>query len=187
MKTRTIFLHVWGFLFLVMLIVACRKEKQLPIWLPGEMLFGSVAAKRNGDTWIASGHGKFSSAGPGYFYFQGGTEDESGVSQENIFFQPIPLIPGRYTVRDKERAFDLDGTVDAAFALEEDDVLEAFYLPDDSKDNYVELIEYDSINKKVRGTFEVYFILEQPWSNTDNHLPKRVYFSEGVFDIRLNE
>lgn len=182
MKNSTTLFFAFGLAFLMMANLGCRKEKRLPDWLPGPMTFGTVTAVRNGDNWIASGHGRKIDSRPGYFFIQGGTVDSDTIFRENIAMQPIPLVPGHYPIKRKDNILLLDGFCNASFSLKDDDILEGYYWSDDAYPNYVELIEYDSVNERVRGRFDIHFKYE--WPDRED-VPRRLHFSEGVFDIRL--
>lgn len=182
------FLFIYCFLFFY--FSACRKEKQLPTWLPGEMTFGHMEALRNGQPWLGSVAGRNTYPGAETSYIIGGTVDEYGYEREHLAIQTIPHVPGRYPVREKEHTeTDVwDGACHATFSLVDGDIIEYIYKADNryAEHNYVEVLEYDSLTRQLRGRFDIVFRLK--WPDTEaKAIPGSVYFSEGTFDIYLQE
>jgi len=165
----------------------CKKDdesRQFQNWLPGPMTFGKITAMRDSDVWKASCYAAESKAGDGFFYFIAGTWDEDGAAKEEIGIEPIPLKTGQFPVKYKPVALSLDGRCLATFALLDDDLILATYLPDSSFVNYVEVTEYDSLTRVVKGIFDIHFTAAneayKPW-------PKTVHFSNGAFEATLQD
>ena len=169
-----------------MFIASCKKSgdnRILPVYLPGEMTNGTVSAFRGDVNWLASGFAWHGKDNPDYFYIKGWTYNEIGSMKEEIFIGDLPPVPGRYPIMKKANPSERDGTVSATYSFGDEDVIEGIYFPDNSfSDNFVELLEYDSIEMHVKGEFNVHFKVSRPEFDLG---PETIYFSKGTFEIQL--
>ncbi len=139
---------------------------------------------RDNDAWKGSCYAAKLKTNESYFYIIAGTMDKDSAHREEIGIQPIPLKVGQYPVKYKPIALTLDGISTSGFGLLDDDLTLAYYLPDSSFVNYVEVTEYDSLTRVVKGIFDIHFTAAneayKPW-------PKTVHFSNGAFEATLQD
>ncbi|HNL06382.1 MAG TPA: hypothetical protein PKH93_02340 [Chitinophagales bacterium] len=90
-------LYLYLMLGIMMVNNSCQKN-DMPLYLPGDMIHGSLHACRNGDDWVASGWAKRYQTDRNFFYVMGNTFTDYGALRENFIISYIPLKKGKYAI-----------------------------------------------------------------------------------------
>ncbi len=166
--------------------MSCKKN-DMPLYLPGEMIHGSLHACRNGDDWVASGWAKRIETDRNFFYVTGGTFTDYGAEREDFDIAYIPLNEGKYVIDGDKGPISNTGHLYArCFTTTDDgDVLEDIYYLRKHPKSWVEITHLDTLTNKVEGEFEVYLEVEAPKRGEQN--ADKLCFKRGRFSVDIIE
>lgn len=176
------------FVFVVMLL-ACHKEPQreLEIFLSGAQTYGFMKATKQADgnsaQWNASGAALRDDYIPGLLNLTSSTEDEYQQRRESLYIGQIPMQPGKYNIQ--EGSPSDSGFPESGYyrLISDGDVTGANYGVRGKNDNWVEIIEVDTVTKIVKGRFNVHYIISD--KHKDSGFPEKVDFEGGYFEMEI--
>ena len=179
-------LYLYLMLGIMMVNNSCQKN-DMPLYLPGDMIHGSLHACRNGDDWVASGQAGRYPANKNLLGIVGYTYSEEGMPRESFHISGIPL---------KKNVFEINGNMeslynlDAPFAFfttsaDDGDVAEDIYYLRKHPKSCVEITHLDTLTNKVEGEFEVYLEVETPKRGEQN--ADKLCFKRGRFSVDIIE
>lgn len=179
------------FLTLLFLATACKKDKdpaggyQIPIYQPGDQKNGWGLGIRDGHEWEGSCLGiKYMERGTSYIGLVFHTITAEGDLRENLLFNEIPPIKGKYPIK-MHLKYENDGFVGTSYGLAEDDgdVVGAVYQHDTTKVGYLDVISVDTLSKEVQGYVDVVaFSLQAP---KNAPYPDKVTFKNLSFKVKI--
>lgn len=71
-------------------------------------------------------------------------------------------------------------------AVADGDIIDASWVPDQDKDNYLEITKLDTVSKLVHGKFDIDFVMSQQGGDGILH-SERINFNSGQFVARITE
>lgn len=107
---------------------------------------------------------------------------------EHFFLRDIPCKEGKYPIELRRALINhLNQVPDAGFAIFQDyDQGMGFYDTDTTRtDNFLEVLDYDPVEKIVEGQFQV--TLKNRESPPDNGTPKYIYMAQGKFHLKIKQ
>ena len=174
------------FILLLGLFSSCKKDElpNVPIYEPGEMLFGSASGKKAGHDWQASGIGLRQNDSIDFWTVSLGTVSKEGFSRENITLSFITPTPGLYKIAQEQSDNVLTSRY---FTLQDDgDVLEDSYLVDQSSVfNQARITKVDTVNKVLEGIFTASYEIRDPENKINPNNPNRITFSDVSFSVQV--
>lgn len=171
---------------IIFLIISCSKENPTPdipttIWAKGEQDFGWVKAEKNGLEYNASAF-ILNTQQEGFVGVLFHTYSEEGFLREEIAFDKIPLSVKTFQVL-RDIDYKDDEFIEGFFfgIISHGDVLDSEYKIDESKENTFAITHIDTVENVVRGSFDVWFIEDDPYISIVD--PSSLHFSEGEFEV----
>ncbi len=167
-------------------------EDTIEIYYPGTMENGYIKAIKTCREWKASGKAKIAFASDQHFIISGHTVypfifapgDTAFFNAEGIGFA-VPAKVGKYPVSHMT-GFKND-TVTGGFDYIDDDVFLSNWNVDPSfPDNEFEILEIDALQQRVRGRFNIHFIIDTTSVDYQSY-PSKLHFHEGTFDVKIVE
>lgn len=175
---------------LFIFLLSCSKEDIFtPIYQAGNMEYGWVSAQKNGHDFLASGWAiKLKDYSDSYFGIQFRTETIEGFEREFFGFSEIKLETGTYQVSGEHFTINQtpDDIIGASYGTSQldGDVSEDNYQLNESKSNRLTVTEIDTINNMVKGTFQVWFKIDQSNREKVNpNNPDNVSLTNGSFEL----
>jgi hypothetical protein len=181
-------------ILLLLIITSCS----IPIG-PSKYSWGSFSAQMNGKAWGQSYPEGFQEIRADTF--QGGNAEDQcpeeshwisfdwynnkGFHRENLILRKIPLVAGKYKVIPNPSQCKMTDPVYAMFytSIDDGDVLGDSYRILSTYDNFVQVDNYDTYTKEIRGKFQLKFVLA---SKAPRHvLPDTLQFTEGRFYTKI--
>ena len=169
-------------------LLACNKEKEVvEIFLPGPQPYGFMqATKQVGSSsaeWNGGGAALRDDYIAGLLNFIGGTSDEYGQQRESLYIGQIPIQPGKYEIQ--EGSPSDSGMPESRYyrLISDGDVLGANYGVRGKSGNWVEILEVDTVANKVKGRFNVHYIIKG--EHKDSGFPAKVDFEDGYFEVEI--
>ena len=180
-------LYLYLMLGIMVVNNSCQKN-DMPLYLPGDMIHGSLHACRNGDDWVASGWAKRYQTDRNFFHVRGNTFTDYGALREDFIISYIPLKKGKYAIDGDENSiyantghlYSYYGT----FADDGDVAGDIYYLRKHPK-SCIEITHLDTLTNKVEGEFEVYLEVEAPKRGEQN--ADKLCFKRGRFSVDIIE
>ena len=174
------------FVLLIGLFASCKKDElpDVPIYEPGEMLFGSASGKKAGHDWQASGIGLSHTNSDELWGINIGTESEEGFLRETLVLSFITARPGQYKIA-QEHA---NGSLVSYYITSQDDgdVVEDIYdLDESSFSNIARIIKVDTLAKVIEGVFTVTYKIRDPQDKVNPNNPDQVTFSDVSFSVQI--
>ena len=178
-------LYLYLMLGIMMVNNSCQKN-DMPLYLPGDMIHGSLHACRNGDDWVASGWAKRYQTDRNFFYVMGNTFTDYGALRENFIISYIPLKKGKYAIDgDKSPVSNTGHLYARCFTVTDDgDVAEDIYYLRKHPKSCIEITHLDTLTNKVEGEFEVYLEVETPKRGEQN--ADKLCFKRGRFSVDID-
>ncbi|HLP95461.1 MAG TPA: hypothetical protein VK168_15565 [Saprospiraceae bacterium] len=165
-------------------------EDTIEIFYPGTMENGYIKAFKTCREWKASGKAIIAQVTNQHFFINGTTfypyifapGDTAFLNAEGIIFT-VPKKVGKYPVANTV-GFKND-TVTGGFVYMDDDVFLSDWNVDPAyTDNEFEILEIDNLNKRVKGKFNIHFIIDTTGVEYQLY-PSKLYFHEGTFDVKI--
>lgn len=185
----------WIPIFLILVVFySCKDDDPLGtneaviIYESGDQEYGWATGKKNGVEFAASGMGITHSDKPEeYFGLRFNTYSIEGDERESFSFNKIAYDTRIFTV---SGAYDTiyNGLVGSGGYLRlygDGDVLGEVYILDESQNNYLEVISFDTINNLITGKFDVSFIIDDSFPKVTSGTPDAVRFSEVEFEVSV--
>jgi hypothetical protein len=178
----------------------CKKEEEtpslpnpgfVPVHSPCDTSYGYASANKLTAGWKAGVIcRKTSASGENFWVLELRTcSTNDGSEREKVYFGRIPdANPVQLFQIHKTQNSIPNGTVTSGYSTfaSDGDVLEDFYYTDTLlSTNYLRIETWDSLTKRVSGSFQVSFGIKEPRRNLQN--PKKVTFSSGKFWAKLPE
>ena len=167
-------------------------EDTIEIYYPGTMENGYMHAIKTCREWKASGEAMIAFASDQHLSIIGYTVYPYVIAPgDTVFFNVEGMVfivqqkVGKYQVSNLT-GFKND-TVTGGFVYMDDDVFLSNWNFDPSfPDNEFEILEIDALNQRVRGRFNIHFIIDT--TSVDYQLyPSKFHFHEGTFDVKIVE
>ncbi len=177
------------------LFFACKKEKKEEMYWPlgtywkGPQTYGKVHALRNGEVWEGSGIASYLEAYPTCSISFGTFDPIDSVSTEDLSFSKVPYRVGQFVVHNSIVVVNNPIWVDSLsslYALLYDDLAGPFFYVDTTKNNWILIESIDSIQKIIKGKFDVTYRIE-PNGEANTKYPREVHFSEGMFEVKVHQ
>jgi hypothetical protein len=175
------------FLVVAFLLTTCKKDPSnlsVPIYMPCEVEgWELVTMKKNDLSMEASVLAAKCAGDTNRIVIFLAACDSNGVLSEYFVLSCFEKHPGVYNLC---RVNNQDCMHHADYYTTYYDQPEDDYYLDESKNNFLEITESDTLGKWIEGKFDMYFIHDKerrPKQNEAN--PDRVRFSEGRFRTRL--
>ncbi|HLP95340.1 MAG TPA: hypothetical protein VK168_14950 [Saprospiraceae bacterium] len=165
-------------------------EDTIEIFYPGTMENGYIKAIKTCREWKASGKAVIVQATNQHFFIIGNTVypyifapgDTAFFNVEGIIFN-VPRKVGKYPVSYLKGL--KNDTVTGGFVYMDDDVfLSGWNVDPVFPDNEFEILEIDNLNQRVRGRFNIHFVIDTTWVEYRLY-PSKFYFHEGTFDVKI--
>lgn len=166
-------------------------EDTVAVNLPGMMENGYIKAIKICRAWIASGYAKKPGiptphlfvSGLTFYPFVGVFGDTTLLKAEGVSFA-VPKKVGKFPLIDPTGVFYQD-SVTCGYSYLDDDVALALWNVDPSfSDNELEVTEYDPVGKRIKGRFNVHFIIDTTSENYQGYRQKK-HFHSGEFDVKM--
>ena len=174
------------FILLLGLFSSCKKDElsNVPIYEPGEMLFGSASGKKAGHDWQASGIAFTNSDDDNFWGILFATRSKEGFLRESIGLGFITSKPGLYKIA-KEYT---NGVLISDYITSQDDgdVVEDVYdLDESSFSNIARIIKVDTLAKVIEGVFTATYKIRDPQDKINPNNPDQVTFSDVSFSVQI--
>jgi hypothetical protein len=165
-------------------------EDTIEIFYPGTMENGYIKAIKTCREWKASGKAKIAFGSNQHFIVSGHTVypyifapgDTAFFNVEGIIFT-VPRKVGKYPVSYLTGL--KNDTVTGGFLYMDDDVfLSGWNIDPAFPDNEFEILEIDNLNQRVRGRFNIHFVIDTTWVEYQLY-PSKLHFHEGTFDVKI--
>ncbi|MFN0036325.1 MAG: hypothetical protein ACKVUS_14770 [Saprospiraceae bacterium] len=172
----------------IALFFACKKEKEEKYWplgnnWKGPQTYGKVQALRNGEFWEASGSASqvpYPTCGIIFRTF----DPIDSVYTENLSFYRAPYTEGLFTV--DHLHLSANDSLRSLYVLLYDDLAGPFFHPDTTKNNWIWIESVDTVQKIIKGKFDVTYRID-PSDVGNTNYPPEVHFSEGVFEVKVHQ
>lgn len=188
--------QLWKFVCLACLLSlgACKEEEE-PSLIP-DYYWGEASALKNGKEWQPLIYGITLRGISRQYGILMDVFSEQGFRRERLTFgylkkdriDSFPVLADSIFKNENNFPNELiySDSCDATHStmIDDGDVVGDFYDVDQTKDNYIEIVEYDEESGEVSGRFEVTFILtyDSPWTPDS---PDTVKFTNGVFKTKI--
>ena len=174
------------FVLLLGLFSSCKNDElpNVPIYEPGEMLFGSASGKKAGHDWLASGIALSHTDSDKFWGIVIGTESKEGFLREEITLGFISTNLGLYQVAQERANTELTSSY---FTFQDDgDVLEDIYDVDEgSLLNIARITKVDTLTKVIEGVFTATYKIRDPQDKINPNNPDQVTFSDVSFSVQI--
>ena len=173
------------FILLIGLFASCKKDElpDVPIYEPGEMLFGSASGKKAGHDWQASGIG-ISHPDSSYWGIILATRSEEGFLRETIGLGFITATPGLYKIA-RRHGKDITNS-DYITSQDDGDVIEDVYDVDEGSPlNIARITKVDTLAKVIEGVFTATYKIRDPQDKVNPNNPDQVTFSDVSFSVQI--
>ena len=174
------------FVLLIGLFASCKKDElpNVPIYEPGEMLFGSASGKKAGHDWQASGIGLSHTNSTEFWGAVLATRSKEGFLREEITLGFISTNLGLYQVAQERTNAELTSSY---FTFQDDgDVIEDIYdVDEDSPLNIARIIKVDTLAKVIEGVFTATYKIRDPQDKVNPNNPDQVTFSDVSFSVQI--
>lgn len=177
------------------LLLSCKKEKKEEAYWPlgnywkGTQAFGKVQAFRNGELWEASGIAYKVEPYPTLSIAFGTLDPIDSVLREDLGFSRIPYRVGQFSVYHPILVVNnpiWKDSLSSQYALLYDDLIGPAFHPDTTKNNWIWIEAIDSVQKIIKGKFDVTYRIE-PAGASGTHYPPEVHFSNGIFEVKVHQ
>ncbi len=167
-------------------------EDTIEINYPGNMENGCIKAIKTCREWKASGKAKIAFASDEHFFISGHTVypfifapgDTAFFNAEGIAFT-VPTKVGKYPVS-YMTGFKNDTVTGGYFYIDDDVFLSNWNVDSSYPDNEFEILEIDALHQRVRGRFNIHFIIDTTSADYQSY-PRKFHFHEGTFDVKIVE
>jgi hypothetical protein len=114
-------------------------------------------------------------------------DSKSYYTRETVGISGLPFKNGLSKVLSSEGVLDPNLIIFSGYArlLADGDVLDAYWRIDNSQNNYVNITNIDTLNKRVQGSFDVHF--KQTTQGKENLHSTFINFKSGKFDSRISK
>ena len=174
------------FILLLGLFASCKKDElpDVPIYEPGEMLFGSASGKKAGYNWQASGIALSHTNSNEFWGAVLATRSKEGFLREEITLGFINTNLGLYPVAQERTDMELTSSY---FTFQDDgDVLEDIYDVDEgSLLNIARITKVDTLTKVIEGIFTATYKIRDPQDKVNPNNPDQVTFSDISFSVEI--
>jgi len=179
-------------ILLLVIVTSCS----LPIG-PSKYSWGSFSAKINGKVWgqsypngyqeirghTTSGGNALNQCPEESYWILLEWYNNKGFLSEDLFLKKIPLKAGKYKVIPLTPNCQMTDPIYATFSTSNDDVLEDNYTILPTYDNFVQVDNYDTYTKEIRGKFQLKFVVAS--KSPGHRLPDTLQFTEGRFYTKI--
>jgi hypothetical protein len=170
-----------------------RCEDTIEIFYPGTMENGYVKAIKTCREWKASGKATVVQVTKKHFFISGGTfypfilstGDTAFLNAEGIGFA-VPNKVGKYPVASTLEGFKNDTVIGGFLYIDDDVFLSTWNVDTSFPDNEFEVLEIDSLHQRIKGRFNVHFIIDTTGVDYQWY-PRKFHFHEGTFDVKIVE
>lgn len=152
-----------------------------------DVYWGEVTAEKNGEEWEANIYGVIDKP-----YKQGidiiiRRHNEKGFLREDLFFFKIPDKLGKYPIEITDvRTIDNLTGANYGTSLDDGDVAGDFFeLMTGQSDNFIEIDKKEG--KEIWGNFQVSFIKDLKYGESDPSAPDTIVFKSGKFHTKIEE
>lgn len=174
-------------------LLGCRDNEAIrPNWfIQG---WGEVSALQNGTQWLNTGATailtkelgsvKCADKRIGLVFFK---FSQDGYQRQMLQFTGvIQRSAGHYDLTDRIVSDCNDSDISTFYATSQDDgdVGKSVYSMDTTAKSYLQVTEYDSVSRRIAGTFKVSFIKQAKYKNDD---PSIVTFENGQFSTLVSD
>lgn len=113
----------------------------------------------------------------------------SNLLEEHFMLRDIPCRPGRYSIEFFPSLAGLNNGLPESFfsyTYELDQPVGSFLIDTTRTDHFVEVTQYDSLTKTVKGQFQV-FLGKKPSSVPFSGVPDSIFMTEGKFHLKIED
>lgn len=145
-----------------------------------------IRAEKNEIQWEASG-GAILDKGT-ELGIQATVVNEYNYLRELLVFSNLEFKTGRQEVSSVRHKPSLNHKYSSyATHMADGDVIDDYYYLLESEQNYININSIDSVNLRIKGTFQVTFIRDSTENVINPDLPDAICFKNGEFTVMVNE
>ena len=160
----------------VITLFSCEKD---------DYYWGTVTVQKNGSPWVTEIRATRSTISNSKINIRINTPNQSGEILEKLNFFKVPATVGHYPLSYTFNQPPDDSLIGCLYANGyQDQLYDSYLLSQQDSTSYLEITEYDSKKKEIKGRFN---LIVWPDIKGSWNAPDSIVFSDGEFHTRVDD